>query len=36
MKAGLELLGAGVGDPRRALLPLDEGRTALQKLLADA
>jgi 4-hydroxy-tetrahydrodipicolinate synthase len=35
VKAGLELWGAGVGDPRRPLLPLDdEGRTALQKLLA--
>jgi 4-hydroxy-tetrahydrodipicolinate synthase len=37
VKAGLELLGAGVGDPRRPLLPLDdEGRAALQKLLTDA
>jgi 4-hydroxy-tetrahydrodipicolinate synthase len=33
-KAGLALIGAGVGDPRRPLLPLDdEGRAALQKLL---
>jgi 4-hydroxy-tetrahydrodipicolinate synthase len=33
-KADLEFLGAGVGDPRRPLLPLDdEGRAALQKLL---
>jgi 4-hydroxy-tetrahydrodipicolinate synthase len=35
VKAGLELLGAGVGDPRRPLLPLDdEGRAALKKLLS--
>lgn len=37
VKAGLELLGAGVGDPRRPLLPLDDdGRAALQKLLTNA
>jgi 4-hydroxy-tetrahydrodipicolinate synthase len=37
VKAGLELLGVGVGDPRRPLLPLDdEGRAALNKLLTDA
>ena len=37
VKAGLELLGVGVGDPRRPLLPLDdEGRAALKKLLTDA
>ena len=37
VKGGLELLGAGVGDPRRPLLPLDdEGRAALKKLLTDA
>ena len=36
VKAGLELIGAAVGDPRRPLLPLDdEGRAALQKLLTD-
>jgi 4-hydroxy-tetrahydrodipicolinate synthase len=36
VKAGLELMGAGVGDPRRPLLPLDdEGRAALQKLLTN-
>jgi 4-hydroxy-tetrahydrodipicolinate synthase len=36
VKAGVELLGAGVKDPRRPLLPLDaEGRAALQKLLTD-
>ncbi|MBO0880176.1 MAG: dihydrodipicolinate synthase family protein, partial [Mycobacterium sp.] len=35
VKAGLELLGAGVGDPRRPLLPLDDdGRAALGELLA--
>ena len=35
-KAGPELLGIGVGDPRRPLLPLDdEGRAALKKLLTD-
>jgi 4-hydroxy-tetrahydrodipicolinate synthase len=34
VKAGLELLGVGVGGPRRPLLPLDdEGRAALQKVL---
>ncbi|OBI48117.1 dihydrodipicolinate synthase family protein [Mycobacterium kyorinense] len=34
VKAGLELLGAGVGDPRRPLLPLDdEGRETLRALL---
>jgi 4-hydroxy-tetrahydrodipicolinate synthase len=37
VKAGLALLGAGVGDPRRPLLPLDdEGRARLRELLADA
>jgi 4-hydroxy-tetrahydrodipicolinate synthase len=37
VKAGLELLGVGVEDPRRPLLPLDdEGRAALKKLLTDA
>lgn len=36
VKAGLQLLGVGVGNPRRPLLPLDdEGRAALQKLLAE-
>lgn len=36
VKAGLELLGVGVGHPRRPLLPLDDdGRAALQKLLAE-
>jgi 4-hydroxy-tetrahydrodipicolinate synthase len=36
VKAGLDLLGAGVGDPRRPLLPLDDdGRTTLRKLLAE-
>jgi 4-hydroxy-tetrahydrodipicolinate synthase len=36
VKAGLELIGAGVGDPRRPLLPLDdEGRAVLRKLLTD-
>lgn len=35
VKAGLELLGRGVGDPRPPLLPLDgEGRAELQRLLA--
>jgi hypothetical protein len=35
--AGLELWDAGVGDPRRPLLPLDdEGRDALKKLLTHA
>jgi 4-hydroxy-tetrahydrodipicolinate synthase len=35
VKAGLELLGNGVGDPRRPLLPLDdEGRASLKELLA--
>lgn len=34
VKAGLELLGQGVGDPRRPLLPLDEtGRKELRHLL---
>lgn len=34
VKAGLDLLGAGVGDPRRPLLPLDDkGRTRLRELL---
>lgn len=34
VKAGLELLGVGVGDPRRPLLPLDdEGRDRLRQLL---
>jgi 4-hydroxy-tetrahydrodipicolinate synthase len=37
VKAGLDLLGAGVGDPRRPLLPLDDdGRARLRELLADA
>jgi 4-hydroxy-tetrahydrodipicolinate synthase len=37
VKAGLELLGVGVGDPRLRLLPVDdEGRAALTKLLTDA
>src|SRR5271166_2623236 len=37
VKAGLELLGVGVGDPRRRLLPLDDkGRVALKKLLTEA
>jgi 4-hydroxy-tetrahydrodipicolinate synthase len=37
IKAGLELLSVGVGDPRPPLLPLDdEGRAALKKLLTDA
>jgi 4-hydroxy-tetrahydrodipicolinate synthase len=37
VKAGLELLRVGVGDPRRPLLPLDDkGRAALKKLLTDA
>jgi 4-hydroxy-tetrahydrodipicolinate synthase len=34
VKAGLDLLGVGVGDPRRPLLPLDdEGRARLRELL---
>ncbi|BBY98754.1 dihydrodipicolinate synthase family protein [Mycolicibacterium fallax] len=34
VKAGLELLGRGVGDPRRPLLPLDDaGRAELRGLL---
>ena len=37
VKAGLELLGVGAGEPRRPLLPLDhDGRAALKKLLTDA
>lgn len=37
VKAGLELLGVGVRDPRQPLLPLDdEGRAALKELLTDA
>lgn len=37
VKAGLEVLGAGVGDPRRPLLPLDDaGRAQLRDLLTDA
>jgi 4-hydroxy-tetrahydrodipicolinate synthase len=37
VKAGLDLLGAGVGDPRRPLLPLDDdGRARLRELLAEA
>jgi 4-hydroxy-tetrahydrodipicolinate synthase len=36
VKAGLELLGVGAGDPHRPLLPLgDAGRAALTKLLTD-
>lgn len=36
VKAGLELLGRGVGDPRRPLLPLDDaGRAELRGLLAE-
>jgi 4-hydroxy-tetrahydrodipicolinate synthase len=36
VKAGLQLLDVGAGDPRRPLLPLDdEGRAALKKLLTD-
>lgn len=36
VKAGLDLIGAGVGNPRRPLLPLDdEGRAALMKLLTN-
>ncbi len=36
VKAGLELIGAGVGDPRPPLLPLDDdGRATLRQLLAD-
>jgi 4-hydroxy-tetrahydrodipicolinate synthase len=35
VKAGLDLLGFPVGDPRPPLLPLDEsGRTELKELLA--
>ncbi|UQX10526.1 dihydrodipicolinate synthase family protein [Candidatus Mycobacterium methanotrophicum] len=34
VKAGLDLLGVGVGDPRRPLLPLDDdGRNTLRQLL---
>ncbi|HZU46814.1 MAG TPA: dihydrodipicolinate synthase family protein [Mycobacterium sp.] len=34
VKAGLDLLGVGVGDPRRPLLPLDDaGRARLRELL---
>lgn len=37
VKAGLELLGTGVGDPRAPLLPLDDsGRAELKTLLAAA
>jgi 4-hydroxy-tetrahydrodipicolinate synthase len=37
VKAGPELLGVGVVDPRRPSLPLDdEGRAALKELLTDA
>ena len=37
VKAGLDLLGVGVGDPRRPLLPLDDdGRVALRELLSEA
>jgi hypothetical protein len=37
VKAGWELLGAGIEDPQRPLLPLDDdGRAARQKLLIDA
>ncbi|KWX20595.1 dihydrodipicolinate synthase [Mycolicibacterium wolinskyi] len=37
VKAGLELLGQGVGDPRPPLLPLDDdGRTQLSRLLTSA
>jgi 4-hydroxy-tetrahydrodipicolinate synthase len=37
VKAGLELLGVGVGDPRRHCCRLDdEGHAALKKLLTDA
>lgn len=35
VKAGLELLGRGVGDPRRPLLPLDETRRAELRGLLD-
>jgi hypothetical protein len=36
-KAGLELLGVGVGNPRPPLLTLEDGgRVALKKLLTDA
>lgn len=35
VKAGLDLLGFPIGDPRAPLLPLDErGRAELQRLLA--
>lgn len=37
VKAGLDLLGIGVGDPRRPLLALDDdGRAALRELLTGA
>ncbi|MGW0161273.1 dihydrodipicolinate synthase family protein [Mycobacterium sp. NPDC003323] len=37
VKAGLELLGTDVGDPRAPLLPLDaQGRTELEAMLAPA
>ena len=37
VKAGRELLGVGVGDPRPPVLPLeDQGRAALKTLLIDA
>jgi 4-hydroxy-tetrahydrodipicolinate synthase len=37
VKAGLDLLGVGVGDPRPPLLPLDDdGRAALRDLLTSA
>jgi 4-hydroxy-tetrahydrodipicolinate synthase len=37
VQAGRERRGVDVGDPRRPLLPLDDGgRAALQKLLTDA
>lgn len=37
VKAGLDLLGTGVGEPRRPLLPLDdEGRAVLAELLTGA
>jgi 4-hydroxy-tetrahydrodipicolinate synthase len=37
VKAGLDLLGVGVGEPRRPLLPLDDdGRAALRALLTGA
>ncbi|MGH3521616.1 MAG: dihydrodipicolinate synthase family protein [Mycobacterium sp.] len=36
VKAGLDLLGVGVGDPRRPLLPLDDdGRANLRELLTE-